>query len=82
MIYFADWDLVKLDKSVVYKCIDDPDSMLNIVSDASDFGRRKFVFEGVESNHQHQVLLNYHGLHQGFYYSDPIDMANLVRGGV
>jgi len=79
---FVDWDLVKIDKELIHQHIDNPDYMRDVVSEVSDFGRRKIVFEGVETEYQHKALLKYKGLHQGYFYGRPMESGNLLRVSV
>ncbi|RWX56894.1 EAL domain-containing protein [Photobacterium chitinilyticum] len=81
MLFIADWDLVKIDKSIMYKYLGDYEYMLDLIADASDFGRRNIVFEGVETNYQHEQLSKYKCLHQGYYYGSLIECASIERIG-
>ncbi|WP_038125425.1 EAL domain-containing protein [Vibrio nigripulchritudo] len=81
LLNLINWDLVKIDKSVLNRHLEHRDKMLDLVCDVSDFGRRYVIIEGVETSHHHEKLVGYKCLHQGFYYGDLIDCSTLVNLG-
>ncbi|CCO44059.1 EAL domain-containing protein [Vibrio nigripulchritudo] len=81
LLNLVNWDLVKIDKSVLYQHLEQPDEMFDVVCNASDFGRRYVIIEGVETGYQHDKLTGYKCLHQGFYYGGLINCATLISLG-
>ncbi|ENM5918936.1 EAL domain-containing protein [Vibrio mimicus] len=81
MLRFTNWDLVKIDKDIIYTCVNDSMALFNLISKASKFGERRVVLEGVESSTHHVNLLRFKCFHQGYYYGPLIDSFSLVSIG-
>lgn len=77
-LYLLKWDRVKIDKTFIYRHINNHSLISDLLSYISNFSFNSVVFEGIESDYQNDQISKFNVLCQGYLYSRPLRLSHMV----
>jgi len=77
-LYLLKWDRVKIDKTFIYRHINNHSLISDLLNYISNFSFNSIVFEGIESDYQNDQISKFNCLCQGYLYSRPLRLSHMV----
>ncbi|QUM80474.1 EAL domain-containing protein [Moritella sp. 5] len=77
-LYLLKWDRVKIDKTFIYRHINNHSLISDLLNYVSNFSFNSIVFEGIESDYQNDQISKFNCLCQGYLYSRPLRLSHMV----